>query len=286
MPPVSSHRVIFLLEEVYAKAKTYHNNFELNAEWFKSQLLAIIEKQSQTASGESAAIDILKRLHTDDLYLTLACAQSIDRAWERLDSLYSRYMQKQALKVCDNHQQASDLGQDTLTHLFLPDKKGKRRIASYQGLSPLTNWLAIVVQHRAIEEWKSPFNQFESLDADLDKPDESSIQRVESATRSNAYRRMANDSLRIACRVLSERDRWFLTLRYEEELKVKKLAEMANLKPQTVTHHIQHAQEKLRKEICSVLKKEYKLNEQALKECIEEIVTNPAYSLLNLMKVV
>jgi RNA polymerase sigma-70 factor len=284
MPPLASQSLLCSLEEVYAKANAYHNNLELDAELFKSQMLAIIEKQCQTASIESAAIEMLRRLHTDDLYLTLACAQSIDTAWGHLDSLYRSYMIKLAFAICDNRHQAAEMAQDTMTHLFLLDKAGRRRIASYQGLSPLPNWLAIVMRHRAIEEWKSPANQLETLDKIIDKPDDSSFQRIENARRRNTYSQMANDSLRKACRVLSDRDRWFLTLRYEEELRVRKLAELANLTPPTVTYHIQCAQEKLRKEVCSILKKEYNLSELALKECIEEILANPAYSLLDLMK--
>ena len=65
---------------------------------------------------------------------------------------------------------------------------------------------------------------------------------------------------------------------------MKDLAEMVKLDPTTVAYHIQRAQERLRKEVYSILKKEYNLNELALKECIEEILTNPAYSLLDLMK--
>jgi RNA polymerase sigma-70 factor len=286
MPPLASQSLLCSLEEVYSKAYAYHNNLQLDARLFKSQVLAIIEKQCQTASIESAAVDILRRLHTDDLYLTLACVKSIDVAWEYLDSLYRSYMIKVAFTICGNRHQAAEMAQDTLTHLFLLDRAGKRRIASYQGLSPLPNWLAIVMRHRAIEEWKSVTNQFEPLETVIDKLDDSSSQRIENATRRNTYSQMATDSLRKACKVLSDRDKWFLTLRYEEELKVKKLAELANLTSHTITYHIQCAQEKLRKEIYSVLKKEYNLNEQALKECIEEIITNPEYSLLNLMKAV
>jgi RNA polymerase sigma factor (sigma-70 family) len=177
------------------------------------------------------------------------------------------------------------MAQDTLTHLFLTDKTGKRRIASYQGLSSLANWLATIIHHRTIEEWKSPFHYFEPIEAIPDIADETSIRKIESATRNNRYNQMANDSLRKACRILNERDRWFLILRYEEELRVKKIAEMAKLDPTTIAYHIQQAQEKLRKEVYSILKREYSLQETAIKECIEEILGNPAYSLLNLMNV-
>jgi RNA polymerase sigma factor (sigma-70 family) len=284
MSRLSPSSIGFRLEEVYAKAKACHNNLELDVEFFMNQVLVIIEKQHQAESINCAPDDILMKLHTDDLYLTIACAHSSERAWERLDALYRNHLKKLAVTIYGNSHQAVEMAQDTLTHLFMTDKTGKRRIASYQGLSPLTNWLATIIHHRAIEEWKSPFHHFAAAETILGIADETSMQRIDSATRSNRYSQIANDSLRKACRILNERDKWFLTLRYEEEFKVKTIAEAANLTSQTVTYHIQQAQEKLRKEVFSILKKEYNLNESAIKECIEEILANPAYSLLNLIK--
>jgi RNA polymerase sigma-70 factor len=280
----SSVDLLPLLQQAYAKAYAYHSDLELDAELFRNQVLAIIAKHRPAESTNSAPVNMLMRLHTDDLYLTLACAQAGEEAWERLDSLYRGDIKRLAYGLCGNRHQAAEMAQDTLTHLFLTDKAGKKRIASYQGLSSLANWLAIIIQHRAIEVWKSPFHHFEPIDMFFDVPDEVGTQRIENATRSKQYSQMANDSLRKACRVLNERDRWFLTLRYEKELQVKKVAELAKLDPTTIAYHIQRAQEKLRKEICSILKKEYNLNEFALQECIEEIIANPAYSLLNLMR--
>ena len=284
MSRLSPRSISLLLPEVYAKANTCHNNLELDADLFTSHLLAILDKHKQSLTIHLAPVDWLRKLHTNDLYLALACAQSSDTAWERLDRLYHGYMRKVASAICGNRQQAEEMVQDTLTHLFLTDKTGKRRIASYQGLSPLTNWLATVMKHQAIEEWKVLSQQVQSLDTVLDMPEEISLQRIESATKGNKYSWMVNDALGRACRVLTDRDRWFLILRYEEVSPIKKIAEKANLDPTTVAYHIKQAQEKLRKEIYSIFKTEYKLNELALKECIEEILTNPAYSLLPLLK--
>jgi hypothetical protein len=96
MPRFSPHSFRFLLEEVYAKAKACHNNLELDTELFITQVLVTIEKQHQAEAMNLTSGDILMKLHTDDLYLTIACAQSIERAWERFDVLYHNHMKRVA----------------------------------------------------------------------------------------------------------------------------------------------------------------------------------------------
>jgi RNA polymerase sigma factor (sigma-70 family) len=285
MSPFSSQKLISILEEVYAKAKIHHNNLHLDEEVFMSQVIFIIQKHQESPTVASA-VAVLKWLHTDDLYLTMACAQSIEAAWERLYALHRGFLTILAKRICGNRQQADEITQDTYTHLFLIDSTGKRRIASFQGLSSLSSWLAVVMQRRALDDIKSPFHQFEPIEVVIDFPDDQSTQRIEQASRSNRYSRIVNDSLRKACHRMNDRDRWVLLLRYEEGLPVKRIAETVHLKPQTITFHIQQALERLRKELYLILKIEHNLNENVLEECLEEVITSPAYSLLNLIAAV
>lgn len=272
-----------LLKQAYEQAYDYHGHLELDLESFTLHLLSMIEKRDQAGSDEAAPISFLKRLHTDDLYLTLACSLRSERAWERLDYLYRDQIKKLAHVVCRKRDLADELANSTLTHLFLCDQAGHRRIASYQGLSSFTNWLAVIIHNRAIEERNSFANKFDQVDVTMDIEDVFGMEKIEKNIRSEKYKDMVNQALRKASQALSDSERWFLTLKYEERVRVKKIAEMAQLSSPTVTYHIQQAQTKLGKEIRSVLKKEYHLNELALKECIEDVFENPAYSLLNLL---
>jgi RNA polymerase sigma-70 factor len=279
----SSVDLLSLLQQAYAKAYAYHGDLELDRECFMKHLVSMIEKHDPTTSDEAVPIGFLKRLHTDDLYLALACSLPGERAWERLDYLYREQIKKLAHAVCRKRDLADDLANSTLTHLFLSDQTGNRRIATYQGLSSFTHWLAVVIHNRAIEEHNSFPKKFDQIDFTTDIEDAFGTERIERSVRSQKYKLMVTHALLEASRALSDSERWFLTLKYEEGVQVKKIAEMAKLRPSTVTYHIQRVQEKLGREIRSVLKKDYHLNSLALKECIEDVIENPAYSLLNVI---
>jgi RNA polymerase sigma-70 factor len=272
-----------LLKQAYELAYAYHGELGLDLQSFMSQLLSMIEKRNQTTPVETVPISILRQLHTDDLYLTLACSLLSEAAWERLDYLYRDRIKKLARVVCHKRDLADELACSTLTHLFLADPAGNRRIASYQGLCSFTHWLAVVIHNRAIEEQNSFANRFDQVDFSTDIEDEYGMVKIERSLRNEKYKFMVNQALRKASHALSDSERWFLTLKYEEGVRVKKIAEMAQLTSPTVTYHIQRAQTKLGKEIRSVLKKEYHLNELALRECIEDVFENPAYSLLKFL---
>jgi RNA polymerase sigma-70 factor (ECF subfamily) len=279
----SSPDLMALLKLAYEQAYAFHGDLELNRESFINHLFAMIEKHHRTTSAEAVPVSLLKRLHTDDLYLTLACSLHNEGAWERLDYLYRDQINKLAHVVCRKRDLADELARSTLTHLFLADPAGHRRIASYQGLCSFIHWLAVVIHNRAIEEQNSFAHRFDQVDFTTEIEDASGLVKIERSLRNERYKIMVNQALRKACQALSDSERWFLTLKYEEGVRVKKIAEMAQLTSPTVTYHIQRAQAKLGKEICSVLKKDYHLNELALRECLEDVFENPAYSLLNFL---
>jgi RNA polymerase sigma-70 factor (ECF subfamily) len=197
--------------------------------------------------------------------------------------LYNAHIKKQALTFCRQRDIAEEIADSTLTYLFLSEHNRPRRIASYQGLSSLSSWLSVVIHNRAITEQCSIKNNFDRIEEASLVESLCSTDSLETAIRCSRYKHIVLDSLGNACRTLSDYERWFLTLRYEEGLKVKQIAELAKLTSPTVTYHIQRAQEKLRKAIRYVLITEYGLNEMAIRECIEEVLENPIYSLLNVI---
>ena len=58
---------------------------------------------------------------------------------------------------------ARDFADGLAGELFLPDATGRSRIASYEGVSPLTVWLAAVVRHWAASERRRKVNHLERL---------------------------------------------------------------------------------------------------------------------------
>ena len=101
----------------------------------------IIEKHLGSNATPAAALSFFSTLHTTDLYLTIACSQSGDRAWTRFVTAYQKYMDKVARFVSPTSDAARELASDVMADLFLHDRSGRSRIASFDGQQSLATWL-------------------------------------------------------------------------------------------------------------------------------------------------
>lgn len=85
-------------------------------------------------------IEILKRLHTIDLYLSIACAQRGDQARKRFIEVYDAYLLQVALACSSSQSVAEELVDRVLTYLFTPDATGQLPFAQYDGRISLAGW--------------------------------------------------------------------------------------------------------------------------------------------------
>jgi predicted DNA-binding protein YlxM (UPF0122 family) len=112
--------------------------------------------------------------------------------------------------------------------------------------------------------------------------DEATLQRVASAVRANRYGVIIEETLKEANSVLSKKERTFLLSYYEDNLGMAEIAELYETCKSNVSYHLKQGRSRLRQEIVAILRTRYCLSPEAITECVEEILGNPAYSLLTL----
>src|SRR5215813_10829623 len=151
-------------ERVYQNGYHFHGDLQIISGEFKAHLWTIIEKYlGENATGNNV-ICVINSLHGDDLYLAFACAQHSPQAWDRFTDSYRRYIYNLAAFISPVKSAAYELAENILADLFLPDRSGRSRIASYDGRSSLATWLRVIICHRSINEQARKFNNMDQLD--------------------------------------------------------------------------------------------------------------------------
>jgi RNA polymerase sigma-70 factor, ECF subfamily len=267
-------------ERVYRNGYYSHGDLQIISSEFKAHLWAIVEKYIEENATCNNVIRIINSLHGDDLYLAFACARHSPQAWDCFTNSYRRYIYNLAAFVSPVKNVAYELAENILADLFLPDRSGRSRIASYDGRSSLATWLRVIICHRAINEQSRKFNNMAQLDDLCEKADEKAVRRVEMDLRSSRYRSLIRDSLEYACGELTDRERLLLLLRYEKGLRLGQIGRLFGLHQANITRQLGRVQSKIRQSFEAILTHKYKLDQAAIEECLSEIAENPAYSIL------
>jgi RNA polymerase sigma-70 factor len=271
-------------ERVYQNGYYFHGDLQVISREFKAHLRAIIEKCLGENATDNNVIRVINSLHGDDLYLAFACAKHSPQAWERFSNSYRRYINDLAAFVSPVKSVASELAESIFADLFLPDRSGRSRIASYDGRSSLATWLRTIICHRAINERARKFNNMTQLDELCEKVDGEAVRSIEMALRTSRYQSLIRDSLEHACGELTHRERLLLLLRYENGLQLGQIGGLFGLHQANITRQLGRVQAKIRQSFESTLIHKYKLGQAAIDECLSEIAENPAYSILDLIK--
>ena len=175
---------------------------------------------------------------------------------------------------------AREVAGSMLADLFMPDRKGHSRIASFDGQQSLATWLRFIVSRRVINQGLLKWNSFERIDRVADVADEAATNRIEAAIRASRFEDILKDCFRLASESLTNRERLIVLLRYEEGLRVVEVAKVLNIHPSGVTRQLQRVHEKLQQKIVSVLAIEHHLWPAAIHECLVYMLENPEHSLL------
>jgi RNA polymerase sigma-70 factor, ECF subfamily len=274
-----------LIEQTYERWRDFHGNLGITNETYSSQVLLVLKKHGKDCREDGLAQEFFNQLHAGDLYLAIACAMSSNLAWQRFQTLYQRSVYDAAWYVCQHRSAADELAQSVMGHLFLPDTSGNSRMASFDGQVSLVNWLWAVIAYQSINERKLKFHAREPLESLSERGDNATVQQIASAVRANRYGVIIEETLREASAVLSKKERTILGWYYEDRLGTAEIAELFETCKSNVSYHLKQARNRLRQEILSILRNQYRLSEEAIKECVEEILENPGYSLLTFIKV-
>ncbi len=274
-----------LVYKAYSDAYALHGDLGLEIDKLEGHLLWVIDKRLGSDAMLSDSLPkLFEKLHTADLYLAVACAEGSDRAWNRFMVLYRGYLHDLARQsrlaphICDT------LAESVFGHLFMPDRSGRCRIASYDGQISLAAWLSVIVSHLAANERKRHCNVAEQpLECAREIADERGPNKLEAAIRSKRYHGMLDDSYQSAICALKQRDRLILVLLYRDRLAAKEVAEGLGLHPSTVSCLTKRIRETLRDNIISNLAGKHRLCPAAIAECLQEAVENPDHSLLRFL---
>jgi RNA polymerase sigma-70 factor len=273
-----------LAAQAFSDAHAVHGDLGLQPKGFESQLCLVIDKHLGPDAPVATQLSFFRMLRTTDLYLTIACAQPTESAWRRFISTYQKYINEIARFVSPTSDLARELAENLLSDLFLPDGSGRSRIASFDGRQSLATWLRVVISRQAINNSRLKWNGFERGDRAAEIADKASIVRIEAAIRSNRYEAILSQCLKLASESLTDRERLMLLMRYEDGLRLVEIARVLAVHPSGITRQFQHIHLKLQKKIVAVLAMEYHLGPEAIKECLVDVMENPAHSLLVFLK--
>lgn len=273
-----------LAAQAYSGGYASHGDIDLQPERFENQLRMVIEKHLGSNAPAAATLSFFSTLHTTDLYLTVACSQSSDRAWVRFVTAYQRYIDKVARFVSPTSDTARELASDVMADLFMPDKSGRSRIASFDGQQSLATWLRVLMSNRATNLRMLKWNTREPIERLSDVADVASITRMEAAINASKYEAILEDCFKLASESLTDRERLILLLHYDDGLRLFEVARTLDVHPSGITRQLQKTHLKLQKKIISVLTVKYHLGPAAIKECLGDLLENPAHSLLVILK--
>lgn len=289
-----------IISAAYSDGCVRFGELGLGLSAYAQRIHAIIRKHLGVSPLPQTALDFTRNLHGPDLYLATACAQhslgtagtqapesseDASIAWKTLEKTYKGFICDLVRFFYSTSFAAQDLADSILAELFLPDRSGASRIASYDGRSSLSTWLRVVVCNRAINA-KRCSSSAKSTEIESEIPDEPALQSIELALRARRYGDVLSDALEVACRRLTPRERLILLWRYEDGLQLGQIARLLGIHQSNVTRQLERMQGKLRDEVISVLSQKHGLSRPAINECIEDIVENPRHgmSILDFIK--
>ena len=283
-----------VIAEVFAEAQLKYGDLGLDFSIYMRRVLSIVHKHLGPSAPANRAIEYVKQLNCRDLYLATACAQSglgsmpsssADASAERFGLAWKALEVRFKGLVCDlvrffyrRSFAADDLADNILTDLFLPDRWGRSRIASYDGRSSLATWLRVVVCNRAINARRSKVSE-NTVELEPALPDKPALEKIELAMRARRYGTMLEDSLASACLSLTPRERLILLWRYQDGLQLGEIAQLLGIHQCNVTRQLEKLQGKLRDDVTSILSDKHGLSQSAIDECFEDMVDNPHHQI-------
>jgi TPR repeat protein len=112
--------------EVFRRAEQFHPAVDLPHSIYAARISELASKYRAGADSEAVAA-FVQSLHTNDLYLALACSLGGARAWSRFTSLYSGFIYSQALYISRRKEEATELSAAAIANVLTPGAGGQHR---------------------------------------------------------------------------------------------------------------------------------------------------------------
>lgn len=275
------------LKGLYAQAQQSFPGVGLSWQSYKGRIMELLTQHlgllvdaEEGIDLEKAAHQFLRNLKWQELYLTTACAQGDNSAWDIFHSRYHRLIQKAAQHCAENATQGHEISDSLLTELFLPSGHGSSRenkIGQYRGAGSLEGWIRVVVTRLAIDQIRKQQKQV-SVE-DFDNPPSSMVNRElqafphEDLDRQNAVR-WVSASLQSAFTKLTAQEKLILQLYYSRHATLKEIGKLLNAHESTASRTLERIHKQLRKAVERHLRENYRLRSSEIGHLIELAVTN------------
>jgi RNA polymerase sigma-70 factor len=257
-----------IVRETYQSALIINGDLGVDFPTFEAHLRNVVGRSfPKRKVDRQAQARFVRSLHTNDLLLALACSRGSNAAWQRFSSLYRTYLANLSNRLIGRGFDPQDLSDTICIDLFLPDRSGQSRIASYDGRCSLATWLRVIVSNRIINERLRKDSRFSSLEGVPEPTDSTALHQLEAGLRLNRYGSMILRCFRSASLRLSPRDRLILLLRYDQELQLGEIARLFSVHQSTITRQIDRALAKLRDDLVASLRSAG-LGPDATQECL------------------
>lgn len=260
--------LVELIRDRYRLASAVHGDLGIEFEEFRGHLAHISERYLGANLSDEAELGFVRSLHTNDLLLTLSCAKGIDAGWRHFHASYRKYLSDLSRHLLGGSPDLEELGETIWIDLFLPDRSGQSRIASYDGRSSLATWLRVVVSNRVINERQRRYLSTGNIEAIPEPVDPSALEDVEARLGQSRYQGMILAAFEQALTALNHREALLVLLRYDQGLQLGEIARLFAVHQSTITRQLDRVVERLRNEVVSLLASEYKLDQAQVDECL------------------
>lgn len=187
----------------------------------------------------------LRALHTDDLYLALACGRRDPSALLAFEQLCADDLRLALARVSGSERSVDDVRQAVWQRLFVGDDGERPKILEYSGQGRLKGWFRVVVVRALLDEQRrekvrptpSDDDRFLGLRATERDPELEYLRRV--------YTHEFREAFERAARALEPEDRNALRAYYVKELTIDQIAAMLGLHRATAARRVAAARERL-----------------------------------------
>jgi RNA polymerase sigma-70 factor len=245
------------IAEAFERCQRRFPTVRVPLEVFESRINEILSAEV-TLAGNNAKAEVFSKLHHEDLYLAIACADNDRIAWEYFADDYVPLLRRFAAQACSNPGDAEDLAQEITAKLM----KDKERLGGYNGRGSLAGWLRVAASHAAIDRFRRT-NRMSSLEeleqkgiaiAPLNPESADPAEQIDSR-----WGVAIGDILQEILRALPSRDRLLLGLYYLQNTSLKDIGRKFGIHEATASRWLEHMRRDIRKQVERELHRKHRL---------------------------
>lgn len=200
------------------------------------------------AWSEREQMELVARLHVEELALARACLEGNEAAWSELMARFGAQMRRAAAQMIGDDAAGRELADSLYAELYgLPNREGRRvsRLESYMGRGSLGGWLRTVLAQRHVDRCRAQRN-----DASLDEQMEVGVPfaaPVEAPAAAPATE--LNAAVGEALAGVGSEERFVLAAYYLDGQKLAAIGRQLGVHESTVSRKLERATAGLRKRV-------------------------------------